>query len=124
MDKTERRKNQRISYNPTTETPRLLLTEGNHDVKNISSKAITFLYDKANGLSRGSKLDGTIVFEDGDRLDVMGEILRVEITLKLSRNIHAKRIKKEVQAHLQRIAEKVKEDEEIRRLLSIQKEGE
>jgi hypothetical protein len=119
MSKTERRKYQRISYNPTTEIPKLLLTEGNHAIKNISSKAITFLYDKANGLSRGSKLDGTIAFEDGDRLDVKGEILRIEVTFKLSRNIPANRMKKEMKAHSQRIAEKFKGDEEIRRLLNI-----
>ncbi len=84
-----RRKYFRVKY-PYAERPKLMITEEDFDVIDISERGIKF--------SLGPTLSETITFHDGESLAIEGNFLRTqdnEIVIQPLKGIPAERINKE-----------------------------
>ena len=82
----ERRTFFRLRY-PQTERPKLIISENEFDVTDISEHGIKFYL--------GSKINAMITFHDGESLSIEGKIIRIqnnEVAVYLSQGIPSDRI--------------------------------
>jgi len=88
----------RIKY-PFFYRPKIKIQKDNeNEVIELSEKGVRFLYNGTRILSKGSKLNVTIIFCDGKAFQFSGELLRVEkkdVILRFSENLPLSRIMKE-----------------------------
>ena len=84
-----KRQHYRIVY-PLTARPSLKITRKEFEVVDISESGIRFLNKKWAPFTPGVKIEAELTFNDGESLDIEGEILRVNdqvSILKLHKSI-------------------------------------